>query len=71
MDNPLLTIATNPANTIADVIAALEAIDGLLPDTDGLKWFNWLYLSVTQAVEARVVSGGFTDPCLLYTSRCV
>jgi len=26
-----------------------------------LKWFNWLYLQVTQAVEARVADGGFAD----------
>ena len=29
---------------------------------DGLKWFNWLYLQVTQAVEARVGAGAFHDP---------
>jgi hypothetical protein len=34
-------------------------------DGDGLKWFNWLYLQVTQAVEARVASGGFADPAWL------
>jgi len=34
-------------------------------DNDGLKWFNWLYLEVTDAVSARVAAGGFTDPSWL------
>jgi len=29
--------------TIPDVIARMQAIDALLPVTDGLKWFNRLY----------------------------
>jgi hypothetical protein len=40
----------------------MEAIDGICMDTDGLKWFNWLYLQVTRAVEARVAANGFQDP---------
>jgi hypothetical protein len=37
--------------TIADVIARMQAIDALLPANDGLKWFNRLYLMVTQEVD--------------------
>jgi hypothetical protein len=54
MDNPLLAIATAPVNAIPDVIASLEAIDGVLADSDGLKWFNWLYLAVTRAVDSNI-----------------
>lgn len=43
----------------------MQTIDGICIDGDGLKWFNWLYLQVTQAVEARVNSGGFNDPAWL------
>jgi hypothetical protein len=43
----------------------MGAIEAACADTDGLKWFNWLYLQVTQAVEARVAAGGFTDPAWL------
>ena len=43
-----------PMNSVADVVGAFEAIDRGLPDGDGLKWFNWLYLTVTKAVQ-RVV----------------
>jgi hypothetical protein len=65
MDNPLLAIATKPVDTIPGVIAALEAIDGLLPDTDGLKWFNWLYLTVTKAVDLNIGAGTWRNPAWL------
>jgi hypothetical protein len=39
----------------------MERIETTCVDGDGLKWFNWLYMQVTQAVEARV-SAGLTDP---------
>jgi hypothetical protein len=48
--------------SIPDVLQILQTIDTTCVDTDGLKWFNWLYRQVTQAVEARVSAGGFTDP---------
>lgn len=38
--------------TIQDVIARMESIDKILPGTDGLKWFNLLYLLVTKQVDA-------------------
>lgn len=41
----------------------MQNIDAICADDDGLKWFNWLYMRVTTAVEARVATlGGFTDP---------
>ena len=40
-------------------------MDGLFTNGNGLKWFNWLYLQVTQAVETRVTSGGFANPAWL------
>jgi hypothetical protein len=39
----------------------MQTIDATCIDADGLKWFNWLYLQVTQAVETRVATGGFSD----------
>jgi hypothetical protein len=41
--------------------ATLEAIDTTCADGVGLKWFNWLYLQVTQSVEARIAAGGFAE----------
>src|ERR1700740_1631636 len=64
-DQLLRTTATTPLQSIADVLRTFQAIDAICIDGDGLKWFNWLYLQVTQAVEARVASGGFSDPAWL------
>lgn len=38
--------------TVPDVIATMESIDQTLPSSDGLKWFNLLYLMVTKQVNA-------------------
>ncbi len=60
----LATVQTAP-QSISDVLQILQAIDSTCVDVDGLKWFNWLYLQVTQAVETRVAAGGFSDPAWL------
>ena len=39
--------------TIDDVVRTMRTIDAALPDTDGVKWFNYLYLKVTEAVLAE------------------
>jgi len=56
----LIAIAATPVNSIADVIAAFSAIDAALPESDGLKWFNWLYLTVTKAVDLSIGGGSGT-----------
>ena len=40
-----------PVNSIADAVAVMTAIDQTLPDQDGLKWFNRLYLRATEGVR--------------------
>lgn len=53
-DQQLLQVVSGPApKAIADVIAMIQNIDKLLPGDDGLKWFNRLYLMVTQQVGAQ------------------
>lgn len=47
------------------MIAALRSIDSILPESDGLKWFNWLYLQVTEAVGASVGQGQLSDAAWL------
>jgi hypothetical protein len=65
-DQPLLDLlnASAPA-TIADVIGRMEAIDALLPASDGLKWFNRLYLMVTRQVDLNPPNGAWQDPAWL------
>jgi Family of unknown function (DUF5995) len=64
-DSQLLVLLQTAPQSIADVLATMESIDALTVEGDGLKWFNWLYFHVTQAVEARVSSGGFNNPRFL------
>jgi len=61
-DIPLANrIETNPLRSIDSVIANMQAIDSTLPDSDGLKWFNKLYMLVTQAVADAVKAGRFAN----------
>jgi hypothetical protein len=39
----------------------MKTIDSLTTDGDGLKWFNGLYLTVTDTVGTRAAGGGFAD----------
>lgn len=64
-DPQLLAVLATPPTSIADVLATMQAIDNLTIDGDGLKWFNWLYSHVTEAVETRVNAGGFADAAFL------
>lgn len=64
-DAALLAAVRTPPQSVADVLRIMQVIEATCTDGDGLKWFNWLYLQVTQAVEARIDSGGFTDPAWL------
>jgi Family of unknown function (DUF5995) len=67
----IAAVATAP-ESVPEVVQILENIGSICADTDGLKWFNWLYLQVTEAVQARVGSSetgnsgtaaaGFADP---------
>lgn len=66
IDQQLLqTLNGNTVKTIADVITTMKAIDNTLPGGDGLKWFNLLYLTVTQQVDTQAPSGGWANPLWL------
>jgi hypothetical protein len=60
-DAALLAAILSKPRSIADVLTAMNMMEATFQDADGLKWFHWLYLQVTQAVETRVVSGGFAS----------
>ncbi|HVR47471.1 MAG TPA: DUF5995 family protein [Candidatus Binatia bacterium] len=62
VDQELLQIVNGAGPiTIADVVAKMEAINDALPSGDGLKWFNLLYLNVTQQVDEHPPPGGWED----------
>src|SRR5271170_6315772 len=39
----------------------MQRIDGILPGNDGLKWFNKLYLMVTQRIDTQPPPQGWED----------
>ncbi len=62
VDTQLLQVVANAAPaTISDVVAVMEGIDRVLPSGDGLKWFNQLYLQVTQHIDFEPPPGGWAD----------
>ena len=58
-------LAPLPAESINDVVVIMQAIDDNLPDTDGVKWFNRLYLRVTLGVRAEIAGTAFNDSAFL------
>src|SRR5574341_2212147 len=53
-DEKLAQITLTPAiNTVDEVITVLRRLDGELRDEDGLKWFNLLYLKVSEGVRSQ------------------
>jgi hypothetical protein len=64
-DSLLLSAVQTAPTSVADVLRVQQMIGQTCIDGDGLKWFNWLYLQVTGAVEARVNAGGFAGPAWL------
>ncbi len=66
VDARLLEIvsAAKPS-TIGDVVAAMQRIDEVLPGHDGLKWFNKMYMMVTQEIDAQAPASGWKDAAWL------
>ncbi len=64
-DPILLAAAKTVPESVDDVLQTMQVIEDTCVDGDGLKWFSQLYLQVTQAVECRIASGGFSDPSWL------
>jgi hypothetical protein len=65
-ENQLAQIVSGPPPTaIADVLTLMKRIDNLLPNGDGLKWFNMLYMMVTQQVDSNPPPGGWKDAAWL------
>ena len=60
---PMLTDILRPApvSSIDGALSLMTSIDGRLPDSDGLKWFNRLYLQVTSSVREAVAGPSFRD----------
>jgi Family of unknown function (DUF5995) len=57
----LQTVSGAVPASVADVIAVMQSIDGLLSSDDGLKWFNKLYLMVTLQIDDSPPPSGWED----------
>lgn len=55
-------VSSANVKTIAEVIAVMQSIDALLPESDGLKWFNRMYLMVTEQVDLNPPGGAWQNP---------
>ena len=53
------------ASSIAEVVDIMTALERELSRSDGLWWFNRLYLRVTLAVRSAVTTTTFRDPAFL------
>ena len=53
------------AHTISEVVAIMTALDQELPEHDGVRWFNHLYLEVTRSVDRAVTTETFRDRAFL------
>lgn len=58
-------ISASALNTIEDVIEVMRRLDATFPHHDGLKWFNFLYLKVTEAVGENPPAEGWENPSFL------
>jgi hypothetical protein len=61
-DQILSEILSTPVSTIEDVLSVMQQIDAALPDEDGLKWFNLLYMKVTRSVLENPPAEGWAAP---------
>ncbi len=63
VDQAVLELLSGAAPSgIPAVIERMQALDSLLPSSDGLKWFNQLYLMVTQQVDLHPPNGVWQNP---------
>ena len=55
-------ISASTVNSIEDVINVMRGLDDVLQNSDGLKWFNLLYLKVTEGVRDSPPAEGWENP---------
>lgn len=68
LDLPLIderlvqVISASEVNSIEEVINVMQGLDNILQNNDGLKWFNLLYLKVTEGVRNSPPAEGWENP---------
>jgi hypothetical protein len=70
-DSALLALASaGPVETHEDVLVRLRALDAELAPSDGLFWFNRLYLATTATVVEHARKNRFEDPTFIERLDC-
>jgi hypothetical protein len=54
-------LSGSQVNTVGEVISRMGELDALLADEDGLKWFNMLYLMVTEQIARDIAARRWSD----------
>jgi hypothetical protein len=66
IDEKLLPLVKDSAPaTIPEVVTLMENVGNALTHEAGLKWFNFLYLSVTKEILNRPPAAGWRSPAWL------
>jgi hypothetical protein len=60
--NLLQILSSSPPTSIDEVIQLMQRIEDTLAEDDGLRWFNLLYLKVTEHVRDNPPLGAWRDP---------
>ena len=55
-------ISASALNSVEDVINVMHGLDDILQNEDGLKWFNLLYMKVTEGVRDSPPAEGWENP---------
>ena len=64
-ENLTQVISNAMINGFDDLINTMHNLDANLPNRDGLKWFNLLYLKVTEALRDNPPVEGWENPQFL------
>jgi len=56
-----------PLQSVADVLTIMQELDRVLRDGDGVKWFNLLYLRVTEGIRDESATATWRDAQWLET----
>jgi hypothetical protein len=62
---PASPLSDPPVASVAEAIQRMQAIQEYLQAEDGLRYFNRMYLEVTQAFQQRVGAGLFQDQAFM------
>ena len=61
-DDPTNVVKNDNPKTLDEVLETMRKLNEVLPDNDGLKYFNEMYTKITEGVKKGIEDGVFKDP---------